>query len=415
MAASRDIQDERHPELVWGARTDVGHARPHNEDSYADVAPLFVVCDGMGGHEAGEVASAIAVNVIADEAPIALDDTALGAAVEAANQAVIGASAQGVGKEGMGCTATAVQIFGEKMAVAHVGDSRCYLLRAGQIVRITHDHSYVEELVDAGEITADEARVHPARSIITRALGSDPEMYADHFTLDVEKGDRIILCSDGLSSMIADEAIEDVALSCPTPQNCADALVQAALDAGGFDNVTVIVVDIARDAAVERHARQLARGAFSILLGMVGLMIAALVGFSLIVGKSWFVGSENGEVAIYKGIHGDFFGLNLYELTERTGVVVTDLPDATQKSLQEGIAAASEDDARATVDSYRSQIDIDRQKAADAEEAAASATHDEGAPTTANPTTPAPVTPQGETTDDAQAATAEQAGGEDRG
>ena len=407
MAARRDIQDERHPELVWGARTDVGHARPHNEDSYADVAPLFVVCDGMGGHEAGEVASAIAVTIIADEAPISLDDTALGAAVEAANQAIIGAWSQGVGKEGMGCTATAVQIFGDKMAVAHVGDSRCYLLRAGQIVRITHDHSYVEELVDAGEITADEARVHPARSIITRALGSDPEMYADHFTLDVEKGDRIILCSDGLSSMIADEAIEDVALSCPTPQNCADALVQAALDAGGFDNVTVVVVDVARDAVAERHARQMMRGAFGVLLGMVALLIAAFIGFSLFVGKSWFVGSENGEVAIYKGIHGDFFGMNLYELTERTGVVVSDLPDATQKSLEEGIATASEDAARATVESYRSQIGLERQKAADTEEAASSATHDDGAnaaPTSASPTSPATTTSAAPASDSSEGA-----------
>jgi protein phosphatase len=220
-------------------------------------------------------------------------------------------------------------------------------------------------------------------------------MYADHFTLDVEKGDRIILCSDGLSSMIADEAIEDVALSCPTPQNCADALVQAALDAGGFDNVTVVVVDVARDAVAERHARQMMRGAFGVLLGMVALLIAAFIGFSLFVGKSWFVGSENGEVAIYKGIHGDFFGMNLYELTERTGVVVSDLPDATQKSLEEGIATASEDDARATVESYRSQIGLERQKAADTEEAASSATHDDGAnaaPTTASPTSPATTT-----------------------
>ena len=115
------------------------------------------------------------------------------------------------------------------MAVAHVGDSRIYLLHHGTLVRVTHDHSYVEELVDSGQITADEARNHPSRSVVTRALGSDPEMYADHFTLEVSDGDRIILCSDGLSSMILDDEIESIAVSNITPQNAADSLVSAAI------------------------------------------------------------------------------------------------------------------------------------------------------------------------------------------
>ena len=201
--------------LSWGSRTDIGLVRAHNEDSFLVQPPAFAVCDGMGGHAAGEVASSIAVETIGSKLPIHADDVLLGAAVEAANLAVIQGAAEGLGKPGMGCTASCVLVENGKMAIAHVGDSRIYLLHHGTLVRLTHDHSYVEELVDAGEITADEARVHPSRSVITRALGSDPDMYADHFTLDVTAGDRVILCSDGLSSMVEDSEIEAIAFSSP--------------------------------------------------------------------------------------------------------------------------------------------------------------------------------------------------------
>ena len=148
---------------MWGARSDVGCVRPHNEDSYLVQSPLFCVCDGMGGHAAGEVASSIAVETIAKTAPQAADAARLAAAVEAANAAVIEAALNGLGKPGMGCTATCAYIENDMLAIAHVGDSRAYLLHEGTLIRVTRDHSYVEELVDAGEITADEARVHPNR------------------------------------------------------------------------------------------------------------------------------------------------------------------------------------------------------------------------------------------------------------
>ena len=215
--------------VSWGAYSDVGLVRGHNEDSFLIQAPLFVVSDGMGGHAAGEVASSIAIETIGQRAPGSADDVLLGAAVEAANQAVIAGAEAGVGKPGMGCTASAVLIEKDRMAVAHVGDSRVYVLHHGTLVRITHDHSYVEELVDAGQITADEARTHPSRSIITRALGSDPDMYADHFSLEVNSGDRVILCSDGLSSMVPDSEIEALAVSSATPRQAAGSLVAAAL------------------------------------------------------------------------------------------------------------------------------------------------------------------------------------------
>ena len=136
----------------------------------------------MGGHAAGEVASAIAVRSIAEHAPAVADDVLLGASVELANTAIVDGVRQGVGKPGMGCTATAAILENNRLAIAHVGDSRLYVLHEGTLVRVTHDHSFVEELVDAGEITADEARTHPSRSVITRALGSDPVSYT-HLTL----------------------------------------------------------------------------------------------------------------------------------------------------------------------------------------------------------------------------------------
>ena len=263
-------------QLMWGARSDVGCVRPHNEDSYLVQSPLFCVCDGMGGHAAGEVASSIAVETIAKTAPQSADAARLAAAVEAANAAVIEAALNGLGKPGMGCTATCAYIENDTLAIAHVGDSRAYLLHEGTLIRVTRDHSYVEELVDAGEITADEARVHPNRSVITRALGSDPAMYADHFTLHIEEGDRLILCSDGLSSMIPDSDIENIATQSSTAQICVDNLVDAALAAGGHDNVTVVVVDLVDDGVMREAQRVRRRNVtIGVVLGLVLVLAAA--------------------------------------------------------------------------------------------------------------------------------------------
>jgi protein phosphatase len=291
-AETRSGHTER---LSWGARTDIGLVRSHNEDSFLVQPPLFAVCDGMGGHAAGEVASSIAVQTIGAQAPIHADDILLGAAVEAANAAVIEGAATGKGKPGMGCTASCVLIENNKMAIAHVGDSRIYLLHHGTLVRLTHDHSYVEELVDAGEITADEARVHPSRSIITRALGSDPDMYADHFTLDVSVGDRLIVCSDGLSSMVEDSEIEAIAVSSVTPQSAADNLTSAALSAGGHDNITVIVVDVSDDGAIEAH-RTMRKRLIRRLLIFGGCILAAMVAVGLVfVNSSWYPRQQRGN------------------------------------------------------------------------------------------------------------------------
>lgn len=364
--------------LMWGARSDVGCVRTHNEDSYLVQSPLFCVCDGMGGHAAGEVASSIAVETIARHAPQEADPARLAAAVERANTAIIEATVTGLGKPGMGCTATAAYIDGHAIAIAHVGDSRAYLLHEGTLIRITHDHSYVEELVDAGEITADEARVHPNRSVITRALGSDPAMYADHFQLNIEEGDRLILCSDGLSSMIADAEIENIAAQSPTAQICTDNLVDAALAAGGADNVTVVVVDVVDDGRMRelsrRRVRNIAIAAASLLLAI----IVALGVSSYVISHAVFLGVEGEHVAIYTGIPNSFMGLELFELSDETNIEVADLPEDTQNRLRAGISQSSMDEARQTVSSYRQQIDAEQTRAAQDAAAIHAATTTEG-------------------------------------
>ncbi len=366
--------------LAWGARTDIGLVRSHNEDSFLVQAPVFAVCDGMGGHAAGEVASSIAVETIAANAPLHADDVLLGAAVEAANAKVIEGAKTGKGKPGMGCTASCILVEKNKVAIAHVGDSRIYLLHAGALVRLTHDHSYVEELVDAGEITADEARVHPSRSIITRALGNDPDMYADHFTLEVTTGDRIIICSDGLSSMVEDSEIEDIAVSCVDPQTAADNLVSAALAGGGHDNVTVVVVDVLDDGSSEARRTYRRRWMFGGLLAIVVLLALVTGAMALYVRSSWYLGNNNGTVGIYSGVNQSVFGMHLGHLVDTSSVQVSDLPAAIQQSLKKGVVVDSEQAALDTVESYRDQIDMDKTDAAiTADKAKAKSDSDQGA------------------------------------
>ena len=348
--------------LMWGARSDVGCVRPHNEDSYLVASPLFAVCDGMGGHAAGEVASSIAVETIAKLAPSSPDAAQLAAAVEAANAAIIEAAAQGVGRPGMGCTATVAYIEGNTIAIAHVGDSRAYLMHDGVLTRITRDHSYVEELVDAGEITADEARIHPNRSVITRALGSDPAMYADHFQLNIEEGDRLILCSDGLSSMIPDSEIENIAVKSSTAQMCTDNLVDAALAAGGADNVSVVVVDVVNDGRLEEVIRTHRRNVFIAIGALVAAVVIGFIAVFLSIANSVFLGVDGDTVGLYRGINADVLGIELNRLEEETSIKLSDLPEDTQNRLREGISQESLDQAWDTLSDYRRQIDEEKTK-----------------------------------------------------
>ena len=356
---------------TFGSRTDVGCVRDHNEDSLVVAPPLFAVADGMGGHAAGEVASEIAVNVLAELAPKDLDGAALEHAVEEANHEIIRAARDGRGREGMGTTLTACMLENERLIIAQVGDSRAYLLHHGKLQQLTRDHSLMADMVEAGQLTPEEARHHPQRSVITRALGSDPNTRPDMYEINVETGDRLLVCSDGLSSMIEDEQIEAVMRRVPDPQRCASQLVNEAIAAGGHDNVTVIVSNVTGFA--EKRRRKLARKTkFSVALVLV-LFLAILGGGAWGV-HTWlhttaYLGEDNGKVAVYEGIPADFLGMHLYKQQEVTDVSVDSLQPGTATRLQEGIRVDNMDAAQDLVQQYREEA-AQRNKPEGSEQAA---------------------------------------------
>ncbi|MDQ3176432.1 MAG: Stp1/IreP family PP2C-type Ser/Thr phosphatase, partial [Actinomycetota bacterium] len=237
-------------ELNWGAVTNEGMIRAQNEDNMLVREGLFVVADGMGGHQAGEVASALAVSRMAanlEGGPGPLD--ALIASIRDANADIFDAASTDASQQGMGTTVTAVVVIAtpsgdEALGLANVGDSRTYLFRHERLRRISIDHNYVQELIDAGHITAEEARNHPRRNIITRALGIEPSVRVDAWTMPLVRGDRFLLCSDGLVDEVTDDDIADVLATHTDPQRAAERLVEMANDAGGRDNITVVVVDV---------------------------------------------------------------------------------------------------------------------------------------------------------------------------
>lgn len=237
--------------LKWGATTDVGMVRQQNEDDFCADENLFVVADGMGGHNAGEVASALAISTVRSGARGGIFTAdQFRELVQQANTAIYTASLDDSTQSGMGTTLTAMAIVpGEEPAVlvANVGDSRTYLFRGGVLSRISVDHSYVQELVNEGIITPEEARVHPRRNIVTRAMGIDRNVQVDVFTQLVRTGDRVLLCSDGLVDEVSDVDIRQVLIDHTTAQEAAEALVMVANANGGRDNTTVIVVDVVDD------------------------------------------------------------------------------------------------------------------------------------------------------------------------
>jgi serine/threonine protein phosphatase PrpC len=230
------------------ARTDTGRQRATNEDSHLERTPVFAVADGMGGAQAGEVASRIAIAHFAadtdDEQPDVDGELAerwLVTAAHEANAEIHALSEADVRRAGMGTTLTAAFVGATEVYFAHVGDSRAYRWRDGELERITEDHSLVEELLRQGRLTEEEAEEHPQRSIITRALGPEPDVDVDVIAVEAADGDRYLLCSDGLTSMIAEPAIAEIMRGAEDLSRAADELVAAALEAGGRDNITVVL------------------------------------------------------------------------------------------------------------------------------------------------------------------------------
>ncbi len=345
--------------LSFGSRTDVGRVREHNEDNLLVKPPLFVVCDGMGGHEAGEVASEIAIDVIARHAPTKLDADALGQAVEEANLAIFQAVRAGQGKEGMGTTCTACMIQGTKLIIAQSGDSRAYLMHASRLQQLTRDHSLVQDLIESGEITPSEARTHPWRSYITRALGIDPAMRPDLYELKVSPGDRLLICSDGLYSMVEDAEIERILATHENPQLAADALVEAANERGGHDNITVIVVDLPGNPGGHKSGDVGRSKAFAVsLIGILVLIIAlGAIALNFWMTNSIYLGEADGKVAIYRGMPDGMAGLSSSEIEEMTDIDIDDLQPGIAKRIQdEGIKCDSLDAAHSLIERYEDEI-----------------------------------------------------------
>lgn len=236
------------------AKTDVGSKRAMNQDymycsenSVGSFRNLFIVADGMGGHKAGDYASKLCVERMVQaieqsehKTPVSMFEEA----VDAANEAVYTEAQEHEAYEGMGTTLVACTMQEDTLYVANIGDSRLYLLRDDEIMQITDDHSLVEEMVKQGNITESEARVHPQKNIITRAVGIDESVQADFFEVDVRQNDIIVLCSDGLSNMVEDEDIEYIVKHSKSLQDAGDSLVARANENGGSDNITVVLAKV---------------------------------------------------------------------------------------------------------------------------------------------------------------------------
>jgi len=382
--------------LVFAAATDVGRMRKNNEDSYLSSQPVAAVADGMGGHSAGEVASAIAIEeltALRDRGPwenetAATDD--LKQAILRANRRIREMAAGDRRLNGMGTTLVALLEDGDMVHVANIGDSRGYLLRQGELSQVTVDHSLVQELVDDGRLSPEDAERHPQRSVITRALGIDHEVEFDLFTYKLQVGDRLLLCSDGLSDVVEPAKIRKVLLRVPSARRAARQLVTVANEQGGPDNITVIVVDAVDESAVTddeedetgdlaagsatgalpvvgggeaaggRRAGRAARAAKDrslamhrrlqrfLVAGIVVLVVAALLvaGRSFLFSRYW-VGFDGDEVAVFQGVPGNVAGLRFSRLVERSPVRRDQVPAAYATRLDDGVQADDLADARA--------------------------------------------------------------------
>lgn len=333
--------------LLSGASSHVGLVRRQNEDSFVVGGGIFAVCDGMGGARAGEVASEAACRALIrlPEAG-AVDPKSLERAVHEANADIVAQSRQDRGLHGMGTTMTAAVATAAGLAFVHVGDSRAYQLHGGALTQVTDDHSLVAELVRRGQLTPAQAAVHPHRSIITRALGTEDTVEPDVFEIPLKSGDRVLFCSDGLSGMVPEDQIGRLLGQGDDPQAIADSLVEAALDNGGEDNVTVVVIVVPFDdpsstdppgdataafGPVQRQpvaengadadtgsgrggpvSRFGSRRALMVAGAVMALLIIALVAFAVFNSTVYFVGTSAGSVTIFRGMPVAPLGVELY-------------------------------------------------------------------------------------------------------
>jgi len=407
-----------------GLKTDVGRRREVNEDSFLVHEPLFVVADGMGGHVAGDVASSTAVDTIKEQSPSASaqDLNTLAALVLTANSRIWEKAQNDPTLRGMGTTCTLLMLDSSKAHFAHVGDSRAYLLRGGKLTQITEDHTLVGRMVKEGRLAAEDAERHPQRSIVTRALGVDSEVEVDLITVDVVEGDRILICSDGLSSMLDFDSIAAMLNEESDPQVAAERLVDAANDAGGEDNITVVIVDIgagsqgvaastessrattaessgsmagpataasssemtyagavAAPPEPERREERVAtaqdethdeppaprwrRKLVVALVIVVVLGAAAFFGVRYLLSNSWYVGvNDDGLVTVFEGIPEEVAGLSLNEEVEVSDIRVDELPGFLGENVTDGIKKDSLEEAQSHIAILEEQVEDEEQQ-----------------------------------------------------
>jgi PPM family protein phosphatase len=376
-------------------RSDVGRQRSVNEDDFVVSPPFFAVADGMGGAKAGEVASAIAADAFEGEALSGEPAEAqLARILREANRRIYELAVKDESHRGMGTTLTAAMVHGDEISFAHVGDSRAYVFRGGNLEQLTSDHSLVAELERSGQISPEAAEHHPQRSIITRALGPEPDVEVDTYTVAGRDGDLFLICSDGLTSMISDEEVAAILRSGDSLDDAADALVRAANQSGGKDNITVVLFrlsgDTAVDAATEEHTiagglsaddvraaaadaptpaqagvalrqgladasadatvlrpperrppppprRRRRRRGRTLAKVVVGLLLVAgvVTGLYALSRQVYFVGTNDaGLVTLYRGVPYDLpFGIHLYEERYASGLPARAIPAARRERV----------------------------------------------------------------------------------
>ncbi|HKH26334.1 MAG TPA: Stp1/IreP family PP2C-type Ser/Thr phosphatase [Acidimicrobiia bacterium] len=364
--------------LVAAGVTDVGRVRDGNEDDFIDQVDrlgLVAVADGMGGHRAGEVASATALEAL--RAAVA-NGRSLRDAIEGANDAVLEKSESDRELHGMGTTLTAGMLGSDgQLVVGHVGDSRAYLVRDGELTQITNDHSLVEEMVRGGELTPEQAEVHPRRSIITRALGIDPQVEVDEYPIDLRLGDRILLCSDGLTTMVRPDDIAGILNREHDPKRAAQLLVDAANEAGGEDNVTAVIIDAVEvthddataaaavpdddtaDAPPVKPRRRTGRTVLRVLVWVLPILAVLAVAFFAVgwyARNTYYVGIDRGRVTVFQGVEGGLLGWDP-TIDRRTTIDPGALTPAQREDITDGKKFSSRSEADAYVTRLRQGIE----------------------------------------------------------
>jgi len=361
--------------LAIGAATDTGNLRGQNEDAHIAEQNLFAVADGMGGHNAGEVASAMAIEHLRGVALGGVSSVeAFAQIVRELNGAIYASATETTDQRGMGTTLTAAALLKStndtdqpsQIVIANVGDSRTYLLRSGELRQMSVDHSYVQELVTEGLLTVDEARTHPRRNIVTRALGIDEQVSVDTWTIPMFDGDRFMLCSDGLVDEVPLDEINEMMREHSTPQDVAERLVTAAKRHGGRDNITVIVVDVIINAVAPEVvadsglapviASESTTSIKKRILALVIVVVVCIGGFVALRHQrsGYFVAftnsSSSATIAIYKGQPG-----GLLWIKPTVVEVSTTKRNAMQSEFQREIDRVQQFDS---VDKARSYLKI---------------------------------------------------------